>query len=120
MLQKKNIVMHLGSLCALLAEYLLVRYAMIGLHGMYQWPVMLLGFGMIVLAISFFKRRRMLPLVASGSYLVSFFLGVIFQTEGTDPGGGGTNNLWLIWTCAMIALVAFGFVFEGIYRERKG
>lgn len=120
MLKKKNVALHLSALGVLLAEFLLVRYALIDLHGMYQWPVVLLGIGMIFLAISFFKQGRVLPLVTAGSYLVSFFLGVIRQTDGSDPGGGRTNTLWIIWTCAMIALVALGFVFERILREKKG
>ena len=119
MLQKKNIVMHLSALGVLLVEYLLVRYALIGLHGMQQWPVMLLGFGMIVIAISFFLKKRILPIIASLSYLLSFVIGVIFQTDGTDPGGGSTNNLWIIWTVSMIVLVVIGNVIERIYRKRK-
>ncbi|MBE6999376.1 MAG: hypothetical protein E7428_04250 [Ruminococcaceae bacterium] len=119
MIEKKNAMTHLLSLLVLLVEYLLVRYALIGLHGMYQWPVMLLGFGMIVIAISFFLKKRILPIIASVSYLLSFVIGVIFQTDGTDPGGGSTNNLWIIWTVSMIVLVVIGNVIERIYRKRK-
>ena len=119
MLHKKNLMMHVGCLGVILTEYLLIRYVLIDLHGMYQWPVVLLGFGMIVLAISFFKRDRALPLVTAGSYLVSFIVGVILQTDGMDSGGERTNTLWIIWTVAMITLVALGFVFEKVLRERK-
>ena len=87
MLEKKNLHLHLVSLVILLAEYLLIRYALIGLHGMFQWPVMLLGFGMIVIAISFFLKKRILPIIAAVSYLLSFVIGVVFKTDGTDPGG---------------------------------
>ena len=119
MLHKKNLMMHFGCLGMILAEYLLIRYVLIDLHGMYQWPVVLLGFGMIVLAISFFKQDKVLPLMASGSYLVSFIVGVILQTDGMDSGGERTNTLWIIWTVAMITLVVVGFYVERYIKAAR-
>lgn len=108
-MKKKTIVVHLVSLCALCIEFILYRYVFFEIHGMYDWPFTLFLFGSIIIGISFFTKTKLVSIFTSIAYIVGFIAGVIFQTNGIDPGGGKTNSLWIIWTtvfvCAIISSV---------------
>ena len=110
-----------GSLLAVGIGYLLCRYTFFELHGMKQWPTILFGFCLFaVLVAAFFDARRVMLGTVAG-YPVGLVLGLIFQTDGTDPGGGRTNNLWLIWTAVILAAILAGIVWElaSRYGKRK-
>ena len=110
-----------GSLLAVGIGYLLCRYTFFELHGMKQWPTILFGFCLFaVLVAAFFDARRVMLGTVAG-YPVGLVLGLIFQTDGADPGGGRTNNLWLIWTAVILAAILAGIVWElaSRYGKRK-
>ncbi len=37
---------------------------------------------------------------------------MIFNTDGLDQGGGGTNNAWIIWGCVFILSVIVGLFMD--------
>lgn len=94
MLNKKNIRNHLVSLSILCAGFALCRYVFFDIHGMKQLPVALFGVGIVFLAISFFLRGKVAPIIIALAYLIGFVSGVVFETDGVDAGGGATSNLW--------------------------
>ena len=119
MLNKKNIILHLLSLCALGIGFLLCRYVFFNIHGMKAWPVDLLVVGIVFIAISFFLKCKIAPICISVAYLIGFVAGTIFQTNGVDAGGGTTNNLWIIWTIVFVCITLACIIFEKFIGSAK-
>lgn len=112
---KKNMMIHFVSCCVLCLGLILCRFVFFELHGMKDWPFCLFLFCFIIIAVSFGMKTSLIPIFTSLSYIVGFVVGLIFQTDSVDPGGGRINNLWIIWTviiiCAIIASV-FGEIIK--------
>ena len=119
MKKSTNVAVHLISAAILLVDFLLCRYLFFDLHGMKDWPVVMLGLEIAVLMISFLFKGKHLPLISANGYLVGFVAGLVFHSNGFDPGGGRTNNMWLIWLLVWLAVVLIGGAVELFYR-RKG
>ena len=94
--------------------FLLIRYPLFKLHGMIQWPLTLAVICLAVNIVSFAAKAVITPISASASYIAGFFIAFIFQSDGTDPGGARTNNLWIIWTMAIIATIIASSIFESL------
>jgi len=116
---KKVLLAHLISFGILLLGFVLCRYAFFGLHGMKEWPVDLFIVGMAALFISLFARKQYVPWFTASGYVLGFCLGVLFHAEGTDPGGGKTDNLWLIWTVVFLGCILAGILCEIWMKWRK-
>ena len=99
---KRGFLTHLISLGVLLLGFLLCRYAFFRLHGMKEWPMDLFIVGILALLISLFTRKQYAPWFTSVGYFLGFLAGALFHVEGTDPGGGKTDNLWIIWSHIII------------------
>ena len=119
MVNKKNIIVHLVSLSILCTGFALCRYTFLEIHGMKQLPGLLFGVGMVFLAISFFLRGKVAPIVIALTYLIGFVAGVVFETDGVDAGGGATSNLWIIWTVVFVSLSVISGIGEKIFNNRK-
>ena len=116
---KRGLLTHLISLGVLLLGFLLCRYAFFDLHGMKEWPVDLFIVGIVALLISLFAKKQYAPWFTSLGYLLGFLLGVILHTEGTDPGGGKTDNLWIIWMFTFLGCIVAGLIFETVTKWRR-
>ena len=119
MKKSTNVAVHLVSAAIVVVDFLLCRYVFFDLHGMKDWPGFMLGLEIAVLAVSFLLRGQHLPLISANGYLSGFVAGLVFHSKGFDPGGGRTNNLWLIWLLVWLAVVLIGGAVELFYR-RKG
>ena len=62
---------------------------------------------------------KYVPAAASIAYMLAFLIGVLFQTDGVDPGGGRTNNLWIIWTVVFIGMIFISVCFELLIKKKK-
>ena len=80
---------------------------------------MLLLSGAAVMAVAVWKRLPVLGGFAAAGYLVSFGIGWLLQADGVDPGGGRTNNLWLIWLISDLCLCALGYAAEVLMRRKR-
>ena len=117
---KRNIQMALLSLGVLMVGFVLIRFLLFGrLHGMKQWPVILMHFCLVVIIISFIVKAKMTPISCSISYIIGFFLAYFFQTDGVDPGGGRTNNLWIIWTIIILVAVTVSGMMEYMMSRKN-
>ena len=116
---KSIMVVYVVSLGILLLGFVLFRFVFFGLHGMKEWPVILLVTGVIVLLLSLLTRRKYVPWFTAGGYLFGFFGGIIFHKEGLDPGGGRTDNLWQIWTITFVFCIVAGGITEVVMKWRK-
>ncbi len=122
MLDKKNRMIHFLSLGVLCIGFVLCRYVCFdfGIHGMKEWPEVLFGLGIIAVAVSFIRKGKIAPVCTAFSYMAGFIAGVIFQTEGEDPGGGTTNNLWFIWTVVFVCFILAGMISDQLIRSSTG
>ncbi len=110
MLSKKNIIVHLLSLCVLCIAFILWRYVFFDIHGMKQLPVWLFVVGIVSVVISFFLKGKITPICTAAAYIIGFIAGVIFQTNGVDAGGATTNNFWIIWAVVFAFLTLAGII----------
>ena len=118
MLTKRNAIIHSFSLCLLVLGFLLSRYVFFGLHGMKQFPQLLFLAGSAAICISFVLKGRTAPLFISLAYSIGFFAGLIFSTEGTDAGGGKTDNMWIIWVLVFAAISLVGATAEKVKAKK--
>ncbi|MBR2801566.1 MAG: hypothetical protein IKE21_03075 [Erysipelotrichaceae bacterium] len=103
----------------LVLSWLLIRYPLFSLHGMKDWPLVLLAFGTVVIVTASFLKCRYVPLFTALGYLAGFLAGYVGQSDSYDPGGGRLNNLWWIWTLVFLTVIVIGIVVE-ILQKRKG
>lgn len=116
--QKGSTIGSLLSLGTLAVGFILIRYVLLGIHGMLQWPLVLMLLCLAVIIVSFAVRATVIPLSTSVSYTVGFFAAYVLKTDGTDPGGGRIDNLWVIWTVIIIVTIITSAIIEYI-RLRK-
>lgn len=89
------------------------------IHGRSDAPIIVAIFGVIALIISYVFKLNLLTLVATFGYIIAFLLGVIFQTEGVDPGGGATNNLWQIWLISYWVFLCMGLIVNIVFKKKQ-
>ena len=97
---KKNKTIWIISGAILLLSYVVCRYGLFDLHGMHDWPLVLLIFTAV-------------------GYPAAFAVGVIFQWGGMDPRGWVINRLWLVWMVTYLCVIAAGGIVEGMTRKRS-
>lgn len=84
-----------------------------------DWPLVLFLFGMfIVIICSFFNLKKVMIFTVVG-YIVGFVFGIWFNKDGIDPGGGRTNNAWIIWTYSFLLIILIGVVGEIIDKLKR-
>ncbi len=88
------------------------------IHGRSDAPIIVAIFGVIALIISYVFKLNLLTLVSTFGYIIAFLLGVIFQTNGVDGGGGATNNLWQIWLISYWVFLGLGFIVNIILKKK--
>ena len=119
-MKTKNRLVHLFAwLMALCGGFVLCRYILFPMHGMREWPVVLFIAGTAVIIAAFLVKARYVPAAASVAYTPAFLIGVLFQTDGVDPGGGRTNNLWIIWTVVFIGIIIISVVLELVLKKKR-
>ena len=117
--KNKKMMVRLAPFGILLLDFVLCRFAFFGLHGMKEWPVSLLVAGLVIVTMSLLTKKQVIAWFTSIGYLVGFFAGVLFHTEGFDPGGGRTDNLWQIWTVTYMICIVAGAITETVRKWRK-
>ena len=108
-----------GTVIALCACFLFARFTFFEAHGNVQWPAVLLVVGLVVLCFaSIFNCKKVMMLTVLG-YIGGFAAGILFGVDGVDPGGGATNNWWMIWTISFIVLIIIGAMWDIICRRKN-
>lgn len=107
----------LVSLAILAGAFLVIRYPLLPLHGMKEWPVDLFAVGAVVIAVSgILLDAKWLPAFAAIGYIAGFIVGCGMQWDYAP----GANNLWIIWTGVFAVFLLAGAVAEFLaYRNRK-
>lgn len=107
----------LVSLAVLAGAFLVIRFPLLFLHGMKEWPLDLFAVGAVVIALSgILLRARRLPVFAAAGYLLGFAAGCLWQQSDAP----GNSDLWIIWTAVFLVLILVGIAAEILaYRRRK-
>lgn len=92
----------------LAGSFLLCRFPLFALHGMKQWPGLLVGLGCLALLAAMALKGRWLAMAAGLGYLAGFGAALLFHRQGLDPGGGRTDNFWMLWTAFYLLCLAAG------------
>lgn len=104
------------SFIGLAGAYFLVRYPLLFMHGMKEWPLDLFVLGVVAIILSgVIYKRKVLPVLTFAGYLLGFFIGYFFQFDY----GVGLNSMWLIWSGVYLACILSGYVAERILKKRK-
>jgi protein-S-isoprenylcysteine O-methyltransferase Ste14 len=107
-----------GSSAALLVCYVVSRHDVLGLwHNMHDWPAVLLVLGLAAIGISAFVFAQKVMLCVPCGYIAGFVLAAVFNAEGVDPGGGTTNNGWIVWAATLLVFIAAGVIWELAHRR---
>lgn len=116
---KSKLLWGVSSLGYLALAYRLVVYNFFHMHGMIDWPKNLAIIGGIIIIILSIFGRRISSLFTVGGYILGFAVAMIFNSDGLDPGGGNTNNGWIIWTVTFIIIVVAGFIIDYIMHRKE-
>ena len=105
-------------LIILIFSFIIIRYVLFDIHGMKQMPLILFLCVFIAITVSILSKVKIIPYILAISYPIGFALGLIFQKNGTDLGGGLTNNLWAIWVSSIVVIVIISIIIEFIIKEK--
>jgi len=114
---KKCLVNHVITLGILLVGFILGRYVFFDVHGMKEFPVVLLVLGLVVMVISVLTTKKILPYFISMGYIIGFVFGFTFQVTKMDANGVSVNNLWVIWAVVYVAFIVLGLICEWCFRK---
>ena len=62
------------------------RYTFFDIHGMNEFPKVLLVLGLVVMAISALTKKKFLPYFISAGYMIGFVFGFIFLKKNKKNG----------------------------------
>jgi len=106
----------IAALVALFAEYFLLRYPLLHLHRMKEWPLDLVVAALVISGIAVWVKNRIVPVCAVIGYAVGFAAGYFFQIS--EPVKM-TNNLWIIWTLTLLGFIVLGVILSVVKAKQK-
>ena len=115
----KDILFLCGTVSFLGISYWLCRYFFFDLHGMKEWPNLLAIAALVILLAAFFTKKFRLSVMVSLGYPASFGIGLLLHRSDVDPGGGATDNLWIIWAVSLLIWILAGIVMEMLAARKK-
>ena len=108
------------SVIYLIVGWVMCRFMLLPAHSMKDVPDMLALIGAIIIIFSIIKNHNSTARMASLGYVVSFLIALLLQKKGTDPGGGATNTMWIVWIVSYALLIAYGiFIDIKISKQKK-
>lgn len=118
-MKKDRLIQGLIPAGILVFSYVLVKYMLFSMHGMKQWPFILMIITLPEVILGICLNRKVFPWFASCSYGAGFFFALLFHSRSVDPGGGTTDNLWIIWTIAVLAIMVAGLAAEAFFMRSQ-
>ena len=116
---KKRLALTLGGAAILAAEWALVRFPLLDLHWMIEWPWDLFMVGLITVAIAGALGAKWAVLGTLAGYLIGFFCGVIFDFPAPSPNPCNERSGWAVWTCVFLAGIVLGIAASIIFKNAK-
>ena len=110
------------SALALLVGYVLTTHVFFFLHGMRQWPFILLMFGFLVILFAALVDARKVMIGTIAGYVDGFIIAMIFGSytfhPERGPEGSYTHNNWLIWLGVYLLIIVASIVVE-VWTRKK-
>ncbi len=88
-------------------------------HGRSDAAIIVAIFGVLSLVISYLLNLKVLTLTATFGYILALIIAFLFQSNGVDPAGGTTNNLWQIWLVSYWIMLAAGLIADIFIKRKK-
>ena len=108
------------SLLVFTTAFILLHYSPLGaVHGRSDAALIVAIFGVFSLLIAYIFSFKYLMVTATLGYIPALLLGVIFNTDGVDGGGGVTNNLWQIWLVSYWVFIGVGLILDIIKKLHR-
>jgi len=101
------------------AEYIVCRYVLFSIHQMKSIPLALLFFCVIVVLLSTIFDKKICTIFTVVGYILSFFMGVIFEDKWIDSHGTSMSNLWIWFVCGTVVCVIVGIGFDILTKIKK-
>lgn len=118
-MKKNNGKIHLLSLGILAAGFVIANLVKPTPSGFGSTGELMALFALLILGCSFLLGGKLVPLITSSGFLVSFFAALIFQKDGVDPAGARTNNFWYLWVFIFLGCFIVSLFFESVYANKK-
>ena len=106
-------------LLLLFVQFFICRYVFFEVHGMKELPLILLELAVSIVIVSIYSNYEISTIFISLGYGASFLIGYLFNQDGFDPGGGKTNNLWILWMFSYLFIICIGFILDILKKKRK-
>ncbi len=115
----KKVVKVIGLPLCLGVSFVLCRFVFLYIHHMKQWSELLAIISLIILVAAMVLDLKWMSVTTAFGYIVGFIIGAVFNTNGVDPGGGGTNNFWSLWALTIMICIFAGFVIDVAIRVKR-
>ena len=96
-------------MAVLAVSFIVIRFPLYPLHRMKQWSLILFVAALLVtLVFGVFLKFIYSPILTACGYTLGFFLALAVHSVSYDAGGGKLDNLWIIWTIALLCEILTG------------
>lgn len=116
-MKKNHGKIHLLSLGILVAGFVLSILIKSDRTGIGGTGKMLALFALVIIGCSFLMGGKLIPLITSSGYFVSFLFAFFFQRDGL--AGPGTNNFGRLWIIGFFSIFVLSLYFESVYANKK-
>lgn len=122
-LKSSNWFIYVTSVCLLVLEYILIRFALFDLHGMKDMPFYMFLLSLSFVVVSYIANFKNMSIYSSIAYIIGYTVGHILETFTTDPGGGTLSNMWIIWVVSYFvilwAFIIFHMISQGRFKKKE-
>jgi len=118
-MKKNRGKIHLLSLVILIAGFLLSILIKSDRTGIGGTGKMLALFALVIVACSFLMGGKVIPLVTSSGYFVSFLFAFFFQRERMHAEPCHTNNFGGLWIIAFFTFFVVSIYLETVYANKR-
>jgi len=103
------------ALLLLVIAFLVIRFPLLNLHGMKDWPLILFIISATICFFAIIFGANALAVTTTLGYIAGFIFGYFFQETNVETG---QNSLWFIWTIVLVIAILIGIIIV-IYKTKK-
>ena len=118
-MKKNHGKIHLLSLGILVAGFLLSILIKSDRTGIGGTGKMMALFALVIIGCSFLMGGKLIPLITSSGYFVSFLFAFFFQRERINAEPCHNNNFGGLWIIAFFTLFVLSTYLESVYANKK-
>ncbi|HBN29221.1 MAG TPA: hypothetical protein DD421_09375 [Clostridiaceae bacterium] len=110
----------IGSITFFSISFILCHFTHLAtFHGKSDAPIIVAILGVITLLVSYIFNLKTLTLTATLGYIISFFIGVLLDTEGIVTGDGMIHDLWIVWITSYWVFNGIGIVCDFVKKIKQ-